>query len=279
VRAVGEVTGIQWTDHTFNPWIGCQHVSPGCVNCYAEHRNTFVRIQRKQGNELWGSRGTRQVTSDANWRKPLSWNRAAEKAGRRARVFCASLADVFEDRPELREPRNRLFSLIHATPHLDWQLLTKRIERVMEMVPESWCDGFPKNVWMGTSVEDCQRANERIPELRSIPARVRFLSCEPLLESILVPLAMHGLRDIHWVIVGGESGDGARRFELEWARIIVRQCEAADVACFVKQIGSNAYAYSGVMEGSVRWPTRHSHGGDMEEWNPAIRVRQFPSDR
>lgn len=269
---MGENTQIQWCDHTFNPWIGCQRVSPGCVNCYAEHRNTFVRIQRKAGNELWGPSGTRQVTSDGNWKKPLTWNRAAEKAGKRARVFCASLADVFEDRPELTEPRNRLFKLIEQTPWLDWLLLTKRPENVMEMVPGYW-DPFPSNIWMGTSVEDVKRANERITELRCIPAAVRFLSCEPLIEDITVPLAMHGLHGIDWVIVGGESGSGARPFDVYWARHIVRQCADAGVACFVKQLGAVAYAN---MHGDVL-PLRDSHGGDWNEWPEDLRVREWPN--
>jgi protein gp37 len=291
---MGENSAIQWTDHTFNPWIGCQRVSPGCVNCYAEHRNTFVRIQRKAGNELWGPKGARQVTSDANWKKPLTWNRAAEKAGRRFRVFCASLADVFEDRRDLDAPRARLFELIESTPHLDWQLLTKRIDRVMEMVPESWCDGFPSNVWMGTSVEDQRRANERIPELKNIPARVRFLSAEPLIESIATPLAMHGLERIHWVIVGGESGDGARPFNVEWARQIIRLCSAAGAACFIKQLGAVACAvtptdgptgkfrtHNGHRQYQVtaqRMALKDSHGGDWNEWPDQLRVREFPAE-
>lgn len=287
---MGENSGIQWTTHTFNPWIGCQRVSPGCVNCYAEHRNTFVRIQRKAGRELWGPKGDRHVTSEANWKKPIAWNRKAEKEGRRARVFCASLSDVFEDRRDLDAPRARLFALIEATPHLDWQLLTKRIDRVMDLVPEHWAeDGFPENVWMGTSVEDRKRADERIPELVAIPAAIRFLSCEPLVESIALPLAVHGLDRIHWVIIGGESGDGARPFDIRWARQIIRACESAEVACFVKQLGADpcevvpgkwdtrAVNQPFMGAGWNHWQLKDSHGGDWNEWPEPLRVREFPA--
>lgn len=176
---MGEHTAISWTDHTFNPWTGCARVSPGCQNCYAEG------WAKRSGLVEWGVNGTRRVTSDANWRKPLKWNRDAEAAGSPALVFCASLADVFEDRPELDEPRGHLFELIGHTPHLIWQLLTKRPQNVMRMVPYGdTARTWPANVWIGTTVEDQQRAHERIPHLLEVPAPVRFLSCEPLLNRV-----------------------------------------------------------------------------------------------
>lgn len=275
---MGENSAIQWTDHTFNPWIGCQRVSPGCVNCYAEHRNTFVRIKRKAGRELWGPRGDRHVTSEANWKKPLAWNRAAAKAGKRARVFCASLADVFEDRRDLDAPRVRLFDLIEATPHLDWLLLTKRIDRVSSLVPVRWLvEGFPPNVWMGTSVEDQRRVEERVPELLKIPAKIRFLSAEPLLEQISL---IHYFCNrptfgaIHWCIVGGESGDGARPFDAHWARWLIEECEMGGVGCFVKQLGARAYYDEA--GGEIPMHLRDSHGGDWNEWPEYLRVREWP---
>lgn len=223
-----ENSHIEWTDHSFNPWIGCQRVSPGCVNCYAETRDN-----RFHGGDHWGPRGTREITSDANWRKPISWNKKAAAAGVPAKVFCASLADVFEDRPELHAPRARLFCLIQETPWLIWQLLTKRPENVMAMVPENWQAGLPSNVWIGTSVEDQRRADERIPHLLKIPADVRFLSCEPLLGPVdFTPPEFRGtnvnkhdwLQDLDWVIVGGESGPNARPMHPDWARGIRDAC-------------------------------------------------------
>lgn len=301
---MGEHSAIQWTDATFNPWIGCQRVSPGCVNCYAEHRNTFVRIQRKNKRELWGPRGDRHVTSPGNWKKPLAWNRLAERGqlpdgtpnpdGHRPRVFCASLADVFEDRRDLDAPRMRLFELIKATPALDWLLLTKRPERVMDLAPLNWRDGFPLNVWMGTSVEDQERAEKRLPALIDIPARTRFLSCEPLLEPVslihyLCNRATFGA--IHWMIIGGESGDGARPFNLDWALELIRECEMGDVACFVKQLGFYAYTENanlydlparqlvahGDTAAGARIVLTDSHGGDWDEWPDQLRFRAFPA--
>lgn len=295
---MGENSNIQWTDHTFNPWIGCQRVSPGCVNCYAENE-TYVRVQRSAGRELWGPKGERHVTSEANWRKPLAWNRAAEKRGTPAKVFCASLADVFEDRPELVAPRTRLFLLIQNTPWLRWQLLTKRPENVLPLVPEDWQEDFPSNVWMGTTVEDQQRADERIPHLLQVPASVRFLSCEPLLGPVDLrpfdwllprnpdPFPLDGryrIPAISWVIVGGESGPDARPFDLQWARVVVRRCQDAGVAVFVKQLGARPFSavdritYPGNPcnpQGFSRF-LNDRKGGDWSEWPDDLLVREFP---
>ncbi|MEY5060411.1 MAG: hypothetical protein RIS45_332, partial [Planctomycetota bacterium] len=143
---MGDVTGIQWTDHTFNPWMGCQRVSPGCERCYAE---TLVTTRLRL--PVWGPPKTteRKRTAVANWRKPLAWDRAAAKAGKRARVFCASLADVFEDHPAVAPWRTELFALIEQTPHLDWQLLTKRPENLRKMLPTAWLESPRPNVWLG----------------------------------------------------------------------------------------------------------------------------------
>lgn len=305
---MGRDSKIQWCHHTFNPWIGCQRVSEECTHCYAAE-STFVRVQRSEGRELWGNelRSERHVTSDANWRKPLAWNRAAEDAGERHRVFCASLADVFEDRDDLMEPRARLFVLIEETPALDWLLLTKRPELVMEMVPESWRDGFPPQVWLGTSTGTQERANERVPHLLRCPAAVRFLSCEPLLGPVdltgylqlteetgdpehreqhgwgydrwsggfIGPGASDPTYDpqpgIHWVIAGGESGTNARPCNIAWVRSLVEQCQAAGVPVFTKQLGATP-----VEHGS--WPVMlyDPKGGDPSEWPEDLRVREFP---
>jgi protein gp37 len=280
---MAENSKIEWTDHTFNPWIGCTRVSPGCVNCYAEAMNNH------RGWTEWGPKGARKRTSDANWRKPLAWNRAAEKAGKRARVFCASLADVFDPHPSiLPEWRVGLWRLIEATPWLDWQLLTKRPELVPDMVPWAWVsDAFPPNVWLGTSVEDQRRAYERIPRLLDINASVRFLSCEPLLDRVdldewLVEAGVdpydgtpyeRPLDDLDWVIVGGESGPGARPTGMGYIRDIVVQCQGAGVPVFVKQVG--AHVLSG---GSMPTRPRDAKGGDWSEWPADLRVREMPLD-
>jgi len=298
-----ENSKIGWTDHTFNPWRGCTKVSPGCANCYAEtmsHRNPKTL-------GVWGPQGTRVVASEAAWKEPLKWNEKAKAAGERHRVFCASMADVFEDwgwrilnhdgdvmRYNLlsgdwgvwpgpatehdflvmQNIRARLFKLIDATPHLDWLLLTKRPENVLRMMPQfecnqcgpnrkGWkidqgnsgpvcprCNGYPfgslrNNVWIGCSVENQQMADERIPHLLKIPAKVRFLSCEPLLgplnlepylqyppmtEGYKMTFTCQEWRGIDWVIVGGESGGKACPFHLQWAREIRDQVKGSDAA-------------------------------------------------
>jgi len=264
---MAENSKIEWTDHTFNPWIGCTRVSPGCVHCYAETLNN------RRGWTQWGPRGERKRTSD--WRKPVTWNRKAEAAGTRARVFCASLADVFDPHPSIApEWRLELFTIMEGTPSLDWQVLTKRPENVMDMVPHHWTTGFPPNAWIGTSVEDQRRADERIPHLLRIPARVRFLSCEPLIGPVDFfrgPMDWGLLTGLHWVIIGGESGPGARPFNIKWAGEIVAQCRAAGVAPFVKQLGARPY------DNECEIRLRDSKGGDMDEWPADLRIREMPA--
>lgn len=247
---MGENTAIEWSDHTFNPWRGCQKVSPGCANCYAEtmsHRNPEVLGE-------WGPPHAteRVIAAESYWRKPVAWNRAAAEAGRRDRVFCASLADVFEDAPQVAVARARLWLLIEDTPSLDWLLLTKRPENVNGMVPQWWAyEGWPPNVWLGTSVEDQERADERIPHLLGVPAAVRFLSCEPLLgpvdlraEWIELEIQAFGAAGavpfprVDWVIVGGESGPGARPMHPDWPRNLRDQAVASGVPFFFKQWGN-----------------------------------------
>lgn len=251
---MGESSRIGWTDHTFNPWWGCERVSPGCQNCYAE------AFAKRTGNDVWGRTADRRFLSDNTWAQPVRWNRKAEAEGVRRRVFCASMADVFEDRPELAEHRERLWALVEATPWLDWLLLTKRPQNILRMVRPGWAtrysmplemgggitSNWPRNVWVGTTVEDQQRADERIPWLFDVPAPVRFLSCEPLLG----PVDLHPGGDptawlpepeaewccIDWVIIGGESGPGHRPMDLDWARRLVAQVSAAGRPVFFKQV-------------------------------------------
>jgi protein gp37 len=226
---VGETTKIGWCDHTFNPWHGCQRISPGCERCYAES------FSKRVGLKIWGPDAPRRFFGEKHWAEPLAWDRAAHKAGERRRVFCASMADVFEDRADLVEPRSRLFDLIARTRQLDWLLLSKRPENMTRLAPASWRERWPSNVWAGATAEDNKRLAARTAHLRLVPADVRFLSCEPLLEDL--DLAVH-LDGIHWVIAGGESGAGARECSLAWLRNIVHDCDEANVAPFIKQAGS-----------------------------------------
>ena len=215
---------IEWTNHTFNPWWGCTKVSDGCKFCYAE------TLAKRYGHDNWGPGKERRLMSDNHWKEPIKWNSEAERNGIRYRVFCASMADVFEERAP-RSEQKRLWKLISETPYLDWQLLTKRPERIADCLPLDWEQGYP-NVWLGTSVED-ERVLDRIVQLVQIPASVRFLSLEPLIG----PLRNLPLDGIHWAIVGGESGNGARAIQKEWVLDIQEQCRVQRVAFFFKQWG------------------------------------------
>ena len=292
---MGENSGIEWTDHTFNPWIGCSKVSPACTNCYAEAYAT-----RAGWSNLW--RGERRRTGEKLWRQPEVWNRRALASGVRQRVFCASLADVFEGIEGMPlEParvvafaRADLWRLIERTTALDWLLLTKRPENVPTMVPDRWnVEGFPNNVWVGTTVESQAFADERIPALLKIPARVRFLSMEPLLGPVDLTacapytlggdesnpgvmnafngLCFHPLTciepprpagtaaGIQWVIAGGESGPKARASHPDWFRLLRDQCVAAGVPFLFKQWGEWAPDADGP-PGRPRGPTAYVHG-------------------
>ena len=178
---MGQDSKIEWTHHTFNHWWGCIKVSPGCEHCYAE------TLSKRYGHSIWGPAKTtqRRTFGEKHWVEPLKWDRLAQVSGERKRVFCASMADVFEDHPQLPSEREKLWALIEQTPMLDWLLLTKRPENVNRMLPDMWeLGGLPSNIWIGTSVENQEQADKRIPELLKVPARVRFLSCEPLLGPV-----------------------------------------------------------------------------------------------
>ena len=228
---MGKETGISWCDHSFNPWIGCTKVSEGCKHCYAERDNN-----RYKWTDKWGNDGTRKRTSEATWKNPLKWDKQAKADGVRRKVFCASLADVFEDRDELWPWRIDLFNLIGATQNLDWLLLTKRPENIIHQTVWSAPEcSLPDNVWIGTTSENQEMAYNRIPELVKIPAKIRFLSVEPMLGRI--NLSFYFKYGINWVICGGESGPGARPMNLDWARDLRDQCESAYVPFFFKQVG------------------------------------------
>jgi protein gp37 len=226
---MGTNTTISWCDHTFNAWWGCAKVSPACNACYAE-----AWAKRTGFPNLWGVDADRRTFGDKHWNEPLKWDRDAAVAGKRMRVFTNSMADVSDNHPAVDAERWRLWDLIEMTPSLDWLLLTKRIGNAMGMFPKRWIDardGLPSNIWLGATVVNQPEADRDIPKLLAVPAAVHFLSCEPLLEHIAVPPALH------WVIVGGESGPGARPMHPEWARSLRDQCIGMGVAYHFKQWG------------------------------------------
>lgn len=285
---MSDKTGIEWTDSTFNPWIGCTKVGPGCDHCYAEQRmdNRFKIVN-------WGAEQPRKRTSAANWKLPIKWNEQpfveCETCGWRGelrqfslgnhpagsrmcpscagsdyfevrrRVFCSSLADVFDNEVD-PQWRADLFALIAATPNLDWLILTKRIGNAPSMImdalqgmlirsneePPTW----PwHNVWLGATIVNQEEADRDIPKLLKTPAAARFLSMEPLLG----PVNLIGWLDVEascpcgeiscdheaidWVIVGGESGHKARPMHPEWVRSLRDQCHDAGVPFLFKQWG------------------------------------------
>lgn len=278
---MAENSKIEWCNHTFNPWWGCQKVSPGCDNCYAE------TLDRRTGGGHWGPGAARRVTGEANWKKPLVWNRKAEKDGTRPKVFCGSMCDIGDNAvPEVW--RVALCGLIMVTPHLDWLLLTKRPQNLLKFYPRAML----ARCWIGTTAENQQEAERRIPHLLATPAAVRFLSCEPLLGPLDIQWALTGtacddcadwgenedgpcehphpeyhnrlaaldtaehaarptgagLADIgsatiNWVIAGGESGPNARPMHPDWARSLRDQCQAAGVPFFFKQWGEYLPVY------------------------------------
>ncbi len=223
---MGEITAIKWTDHTFNGWWGCVKISPACTHCYAA---TFAA---RTGHAVWGASAPRRFFGEKHWREPVAWAKKAATEGVRRRVFCSSMADVFEDYQGLDAERSKLWALIEATPELDWQLLTKRPHNIRKMVPERWLLAPPANVWYGTTVESRQYLDERATALLSTPARVHFFSCEPLLGH----LDLKGYRPA-WIIAGGESGPGFRPLDLDHARALRDQCREKGIAFFFKQVG------------------------------------------
>lgn len=245
---MAEDTKIEWTNHTFNPWVGCAKVSPACDHCYAEG------WAKRGGMVQWGAHAERRRTSESNWKLPLKWNREAQRLGVRYRVFCASLADVF-DNAVPAEWRADLIDLIAETPHLDWLLLTKRIGNAHQMLiyASNHASGWTAlpNVWIGATICNQAEADRDIPKLLAVPAAKRFLSMEPLLGPVdLVQACAQSRwtdpdgvecvampRNLDWVIVGGESGHSARPMHPAWVRSIRDQCNAAGVAFFFKQHG------------------------------------------
>ncbi|MCY0852429.1 phage Gp37/Gp68 family protein [Cupriavidus sp. D39] len=244
---MAEQTAIAWCDSTFNPWMGCTKVSQACDHCYAE-----VSTPARALGISWGPTAERRRTTAANWGQPLRWHaRRAEfetAHNRRRRVFCASLADVFDNAVD-PQWRQDLFELIRATPSLDWLLLTKRIGNAPSMLPPDWGAGW-RNVWLGATVCNQAEADRDVPKLLSVPAAIHWLSVEPLLSRIsLNPIWLRsdpfetqpprrvGSEQVDWVVVGGESGPNARPMHPIWPRDLRDQCREAGVPFLFKQHG------------------------------------------
>jgi protein gp37 len=243
---VGDKTGIEWTDKTWSPWTGCQAVSAACDFCYAEALDgRFGKAGR------WGPHGERVRTAQSYWDQAFTWDRSAALNGIRYRVF-PSMCDPFDNHRSIAaEWRREFWFVVRATPHLTWQILTKRPQNIVGMLPDDWGEGYP-NVWLGVTVEN-QAETRRITALEAVPCKLRFLSCEPLLQPI-VP----DLRKVDWVIAGGESGKQARPSNVEWFRVLRDDCAADSVPFFMKQM----------------WGTRRA---DLDAIPADLLVRQFPN--
>ena len=175
---MGKITGISWCDATFNPWWGCTKVSPACDSCYAE---TWAH---RTGHKVWGKDAPRRFFGDRHWQEPIFWDAHAKKDGKRRKVFCASMADVFEKRDDLNESRERLWDLIEETPNLDWLLLTKRPQEIGYMIPAVWLGRPRPNAWFGVTAENEQEARRRLEWLRLIPNVMPWVSYEPALGPV-----------------------------------------------------------------------------------------------
>lgn len=236
---MAEATGIEWTDSTFNPWWGCTKISPACDHCYA------ADLDKRTGGNHWGN-VPRRRTSEKNWNEPRRWQKKAAEFfaehGRKRRVFCASMADVFDNQVETAW-RDDLWALIRDCPDLNWLLLTKRPQNIGKMLPAFWSD-IRSSIWLGTTVEDQQRAEYNVKHLTQHDSAVRFLSIEPMVGPVELtkPNALEGLMNwglgIDWVIAGGESGPHARVADPAWFRALRDQCAEAGVPFLFKQWGN-----------------------------------------
>ena len=234
---MGEKTGISWTDHTFNIAWGCFKVSAGCANCYA------LDLAKRYGHDVWGT-AQRRVFGANHWKEPLKWDKAAEKAGVPAKCFSSSMCDIFEDHIAIEQERAKLWDLIRVTPNLQWQLVTKRANRIAANLPSDWGRGYP-NVWLGVSIENENHVDRFNHHLRHIPAVVRFISYEPALGS-LNGLKFEGL---DWLIFGGESGPRFRQMDIQWARTAKHICEINETMFYYKQTAGRGPRMESTMDG------------------------------
>jgi len=283
-------TSIEWTERTWKPVTGCTKVSQGCKNCYAEGiADRFFAKQYPPNADGTPRKFTDVRCHEDRLDQPLHWRKPC-------RVFVNSMSDLFHESVPF-DFIDAIFATMAACPQHTFQILTKRPSQALKWVdlavfvsasmqerqlpnaPARW--PLP-NVWLGVSVEDQKTADERIPLLLNTPAAVRWVSYEPALGPVIFQehdqpeINVNWLRGfdgseppvprLDWVVVGGESGPGARPFYIQWARDVIAQCKAASVPCFMKQLGSNAMGYE----------IKDRKGGDPSEWPEDLRVREYP---
>ena len=242
---------IQWTKHTWNPWHGCSKISPGCKFCYMY-----------RDKERYGQKPSTVLKSRTAFKTPYKWKEPAL-------VFTCSWSDWFiEDADEWRP---KAWEIIKNTPHLTYQILTKRPERILNHLPWDWGDGYD-NVWLGISGENEELTYQRLVELHKVPAKVKFISAEPLLEDITSNRNIELIRKLDWVIIGGESGNDTGKYRYRpmaqsWAQNIIDVCNTYNVPCFMKQLGTDL---------AKQLQCKDRHGGDITEWPISLQVRQFP---
>lgn len=221
---MAEHSEISWTDATFNPWIGCTKISPACDHCYAARDN-----ERRKWVSAWGAE--RRRTAPSTWRNPIKWDKAAAISGKPLRVFCASLADVFDNQvPD--DWRVDLWALIRATPNLRWILLTKRIGNVLNMVPNDWPLA---NAGIMATLANQDEWDRDFHKLIAVPAPWRGVSAEPLLSNIFMDGAT--AENLNWMITGGESGAERRPLNMDAVRNIRDQCDRIGITFHHKQNG------------------------------------------
>jgi protein gp37 len=289
-------TSIHWTNETWNPLVGCSKISAGCARCYAAEAAKSARLQQfsqYQAVKDWD--GTIAFV-ESQLLKPLSW-KAPKK------IFVCSMSDIFHAHVK-DEWLDKIFAVMAFARQHTFQVLTKRPERMQQYLSDpatvdrieeagysfthnmDCINNWPlPNVWLGTSIENQEVVDQRIPHLLETPAAVRFLSCEPLLESVDISnylprqtSANLVLPHIGWVIIGGESGAKSRPCHQNWIESIVTQCQQQSVAVFVKQWGQNpvTYPYPGFGLSDVKVKLKDRKGGDMAEWPDDMKFRQFP---
>lgn len=279
-------TKIGWADHTVNFWWGCTKYSEGCKFCYAEV------IANRWGKDIFGPTKERE-RKKAGWKDIIKFDKQARSEGKMITVFVESMSDFLEDHPDLPEMRKEAIPLLENLTNTHVLMLTKRIENAERFLPD-WFKEWPEHIWLGTSVENQANANKRIPLLLEVPARIKWLSVEPMLgpisieehlppfdrfcelrghdkvtDDITEPCIQCGFEFdrnyVDWVVCGGESGPQARPFNISWARDLFSQCEIANVPFFMKQLGSNPIGINS-----------KGKGEDLEDLPEELRVRQFP---
>lgn len=286
---MGKDTNIESHDHSFNPWWGCYEVGDGCDNCYAK------AFDKRIGGDHWGADKPLKYMSLDYWKQPQKWDREAAQEGTTKTIICGSQCDVWDNRADPLV-RKRLFELIQMTPNLLWCIYTSRIGNAKKLLPNNWGAGYP-NVMLMTSVSTQKDADRDIPKLLKLPARYHGASLEPLLEAInLTHMDVEAAGDkewcqinclsgkhsdmgrpcpdipnINWIVVGGESGGGAKPCVVGWIKNIVADCNTELVHVFVKQLGANPTN----REGESCPHIKHRKGADMNEWPEELRVREF----